>query len=136
MKKITIDKQIEEHQRGIYGIFIISCNGDNLEQCVYIGKSEELSIRTKKHYNTIKNKTCILSLKDAMDDTGKRIKIRLIESVPYIFDNYFKDAQRLASRENYWIDKFQKVNQCLEQVPEGRRPNIYSWKQLKLKSNN
>ena len=63
-----------------------------------------------------------------MDDDNLRIEIRLIESVEYKFDNYYKDAQRLASRENHWIDEYQEKNQCLEQVPEGKRPSIESWK--------
>lgn len=134
-EKIVIDKRIEKHKRGIYGIFIISCNDDYDGQCVYIGKSEELSTRVKKHYNSILNKTHISSLNNVMDDAETRIEIRLVEPVPYKFDNYYKDAQRLASRENYWIDKYQKIDQCLEQIPEGKRPSIESWEKLKTESN-
>lgn len=59
-----------------------------------------------------------------------------LEEVPYCFDNYYKDAQRLASAENYWIDKYQGMNQCLEQVPEGKRPSIDAWENMKLYQNN
>ena len=47
-----------------------------------------------------------------------------------------KDAQRLASRENHWIDEYQEKNQCLEQVPEGKRPSIESWERQKEKYKN
>lgn len=135
-KKIAINKDIAEHQRGIYGIFIKSCNEGDEEQCAYIGKSEELSTRVKNHCNSIQNKTHISSLNNAMDDVETRIEIRLIEPVPCKFDNYYKDAQRLASRENYWIDKYQAIDQCLEQVPEGKRPDIVHWEKLKSESKN
>lgn len=42
-----------------------------------------------------------------------------------------KDAQRLASAENKWIDKYQADNQCLEQVPEGKRPSKEAWERKK-----
>jgi len=130
-EKIEIDRQLEEHKRGVYGIFIISCNTESDEQCVYIGKSEQLKERAKQHFNSLLNKTHISSLNNAMENDELRIEIRLIESVEYMFDNYYKDAQRLASRENFWIDNYQKMNQCLEQVPEGKRPSIEHWERLK-----
>lgn len=71
-----------------------------------------------------------------MDDDDFRVEIRLIESVEYKFDNYYKDAQRLASRENHWIDEYQEKNQCLEQVPEGKRPSIENWERLKKQCKN
>jgi hypothetical protein len=129
--KIQIDKKIEINNRGIYGIFITTCNADGDEQCAYIGKSEELSNRVKCHCKSILRKDHISTLNKAMDDVESRIVIRLIESVAYKFDDYYKDAQRLASRENYWIDKYQEKSQCLEQVPGGRRPSMESWEQLK-----
>ncbi len=133
--RIIIDNQLTVHQRGIYGIFIVSCN-EIEEHCAYIGKSEELSTRVKNHCTSIQNKTHISSLNNVIEDTNTRIEIRLIEVVPYVFDNYYKDAQRLASRENYWIDKYQAIDQCLEQVPEGKRPKITRWEQLKSESEN
>lgn len=131
--KIWIDERLIECHRGIYGIFIISRDGNCDEQCAYIGKSEQLYERAKQHKASIINKTSISSLNNAMDNENLRLEIRLIESVEYVFDNYYKDAQRLASRENHWIDEYQKENQCLEQVPEGKRPSITQWKKLKNK---
>lgn len=96
----------------------------------------ELFERAKQHLKSIENRTNISSLNNAMDDDDLRIEIRLIESVEYKFDNYYKDAQRLASRENHWIDEYQEKNQCLEQVPEGKRPSIESWERQKEKYKN
>ena len=130
--KIEIDERLKECQRGVYGIFIISRDGNCDEQCAYIGRSEQLYQRAKQHEAKIVNKTSPFPLlNSAMDDENLRLEIRLIESVEYVFDDYNKDAQRLASRENYWIDEYQKIDQCLEQVPEGKRPTIEEWKKLK-----
>ena len=98
--------------------------------------SKQLFERAKQHLKSIENRTNISSLNNAMDDDDLRIEIRLIESVEYKFDNYYKDAQRLASRENHWIDEYQEKNQCLEQVPEGKRPSIESWERQKEKYKN
>ncbi len=133
--KIIIDNQFTTNKRGIYGIFIVSSIEEKDEKCVYIGKSEELSRRVKNHCTKIQNKTHVKSLNYAMDNIESKIEIRLVESVLYVFDNYYKDAQRLASRENYWIDKYQAVDQCLEQVPEGKRPSIDWWIKSKLQQN-
>ena len=134
-EKIKIDRQLKENNRGVYGIFLIRCD-DLDEQCAYIGKSEQLFERAKQHLKSIENRTNISTLNNAMDDDDLRIEIRLIESVEYKFDNYYKDAQRLASRENHWIDEYQEKNQCLEQVPEGKRPSIESWERQKEKYKN
>lgn len=113
---------------------LIRCCDDYSEQCAYIGKSEQLYERAKQHLKSIENKTNISSLNNVMDDDDFRVEIRLIESVEYKFDNYYKDAQRLASRENHWIDE--EKNQCLEQVPEGKRPSIENWERLKKQCKN
>ena len=90
-EKIKIDRQLKENNRGVYGIFLIRCD-DLDEQCAYIGKSEQLFERAKQHLKSIENRTNISSLKNAMDDDNLRIEIRLIESVEYKFDNYYKDV--------------------------------------------
>ena len=128
--KIIIDDKLIMTQRGIYGFFIISKNTEDKESCVYIGKSEQLFERAKQHKKSILSKTNINSFK-RVDADEILIEIRLIEPVKYKYDNYYKDAQRLASRENYCIDAYQEMNQCLEQVPEGKRPTIEVWEQLK-----
>ena len=70
-------------------------------------------------------------LNDAFRDEDSKILCKFLEPVKYEFDNYYKDAQRLASRECWWIDEKQKLGECLEQVPEGKRPGIDWWNSQK-----
>ena len=49
--------------------------------------------------------------------------------------NYNKDMQYLASRECYYIDKYQKLNQCLEQRPDGRNMYENVWNKEKTELN-
>lgn len=135
--KIVLDENIEkqpEGNRGIYGLFI---KKRDFEICAYIGKSEIVSSRIKNHLvRIIDGEHPVSKLKDAFCDEESQIICKFIEPVQYHFDNYCKDAQRLASREDYWIDEKQKQNECLEQVPEGKRPNLEWWEEQKrLKEN-
>ncbi len=131
--KIKIDTRFKTINRGIYGIFTRTTDNDLEDICCYVGKSEQLAYRAEQHKKSLLNKTHIPTLNSAMDDEKSTILIKLIESVPYEFDNYYKDAQRLASRENYWIDKYQKNEQCLEQLPSGKRPSLMWWESEKDK---
>lgn len=130
--KIYIDKNIEEQpdgNRGIYGLFI---RKKDTEECAYIGKSEIVSSRITKHiYQIIDGEHGVSKLNTAFNDEDSKIVCRFLEPVKYEFDNYYKDAQRLASRECYWIDEKQKQGECLEQVPEGKRPSMDWWKAQK-----
>ena len=46
------------------------------------------------------------------------------------FDDYYKDIHRLAFAEYNHIRKYQELNQCLEQLPDGRNMNKdVSWEQ-------
>lgn len=136
-KNISVDKEIKEFDnpvRGIYGVFC----GDE-EECAYVGRSINIYSRmfksnghiTKMMHGEHENK----QLQNAVD-TGQKIYIKLLEKVKYIFDNYYKDMQRLASRENYYIDLYQKNNHCLWQVPEGTSMTKENWQSLKNKENN
>lgn len=125
---VIIDESIIKCVRGLYGIFI---EKDGRRTCEYVGKSEEVPTRVDHHKNRIESGTHIKVLVNANNDPKARIIITVLEAVPYVFDNYYKDAQRLASAENYWIDKYQGIEQCLHQVPEGKRPSIVSWEKLK-----
>lgn len=129
--EVQIDKSVYECKRGIYGIMIIK---GQEEKCAYIGKSEQVEVRANKHKSVIESGGHIQSLKDAYKDPKATIVIRALESVPYEFDNFYKDAQRLASAENRWIDKYQKMDQCLEQTPEGRRPSFDAWLKRKAEA--
>ncbi|WP_434305390.1 GIY-YIG nuclease family protein [Clostridium botulinum] len=115
--------------RGIYGIFIAE-NGE--EKCVYVGRSNSIYDRLICGHvtNLMKKKHTNQQLQNAMDN-GKNIKIKILIEVPYKFDNYYKDMQRLASEENKCIDKYQEMDQCLEQVPEGTGLKKEKWEEIK-----
>lgn len=126
--KIIIEEDIEKQpkgNRGIYGLFILR---DEKEECAYIGRSEIVSSRITNHlYKIIDRNHVSTKLNDAFLDEESIIICRFVEPVEYQFHNYYKDAQRLASRECYWIDYYQEKEQCLEQVPEGKRPDKEWW---------
>lgn len=130
--KIIIDEQIEKQpkgNRGIYGLFVLK---GGIEKCVYIGKSEIVSSRITNHlYRIIDGEHAASQLNEAFNDIDSKIICRFLEPVEYEFDNYYKDAQRFASRESYWIDEKQKLDECLEQVPEGKRPSLDWWNEQK-----
>ena len=111
---VIIDESIIKCVRGVYGIFI---EQDGNRTCEYVGKSEEVPTRAEFHKNKIESGMHIKVLVNANKDSKAKIIIAVLEDVPYVFDNYYKDAQRLASAENYWIDKYQGMGQCLHQVP-------------------
>lgn len=133
-EKIIVDENIENQpkgNRGIYGLYIKKAEK---EECAYIGRSEIVSSRITSHlYKIIDGNHAITKLNRAFLDKDSIIICKFVEPVEYQFDDYYKDAQRLASRECYWIDYYQEKNQCLEQVPEGKRPNKDWWKKEKAK---
>ena len=126
--KIIIEEDIEnqpEGDRGIYGLFVKRAKQ---EECAYIGRSEIVSSRITAHlYRIIDGTHAITKLNEAFIDSESVIVCKFVEPVKYEFDNYYKDAQRIASRECYWIDHYQSMNQCLEQVPEGKCPSKQWW---------
>lgn len=132
--KIIIDENIENQpkgNRGIYGLFIKRAEK---EECAYIGRSEIVSSRITNHlYKIIDGNHAVTKLNKAFLEEESTIVCKFVEPVEYQFDDYYKDAQRLASRECHWIDYYQGRNQCLEQVPEGKRPNKKWWDEEKAK---
>ena len=60
------------------------------------------------------------------------IEVYMGFEVPFIYDDYHKDMQRLASAENYHINKYQSIDQCLNQVPEGTKLTKNEWNEAKL----
>lgn len=132
---IIIKNTISLQVRGVYGIFVIR---DSIEVCLYVGKSYNIYNRMFKsngHLVKLKNKNHFLS--KFIDIDHDIIEIRLLETVDYVYDNYFKDMQRLASVENKFIDFYQNIDQCLYQVPEGcDYTPTNSWlKQKKVRDN-
>ena len=63
-----------------------------------------------------------------------RIEVEILERVPFRYKNYAVDLQRLASRENFWIDCFQNRGECLEQLPAGNNLDFDTWLALKAKN--
>ena len=51
--------------------------------------------------------------------------------MPYEFDNYYRDMQRLAYEEYKVIEEYQNKNQALHQLPEGNWIKLNRWEDLK-----
>lgn len=133
---IDLDKRIEDYKnpvRGIYGIFIKDDNNaDEKQSCVYVGRSvsiyERMFDSKSGHVAMIKEKRHFIEdLKKASEHENINVSIKILEEVPLEFDDYYKDMQRLASAENYYINKYQSINQCLNQVPEGTKMSKKDW---------
>ncbi|OAA84681.1 hypothetical protein [Clostridium ljungdahlii] len=139
--KISVPLEILDGKknRGIYGIFVVD-KSHSEEFCAYIGKATNIYKRMfcgkKAHLVKLKETKLYNSvISEAMQNEDKRIDIRVLEEVTFQYENYNKDMQYLASRECYYIDKYQKLNQCLEQRPDGR--NMYEdvWKKERTELN-
>ena len=131
--KIYIDDAIinwKKPIRGIYGIFVCK---DSREYCAYVGKSTNIYARffsDSGHLVNIKNENCEnKAINETLQDYKSIIKIKLLEEVICQYDNYYKDMQRLALAENYYISKYQELNQCLEQLPDGSNMDKSTWEQ-------
>ncbi len=119
--KICIENDILCNSvRGVYGIF---SEENGLEECIYLGKAINIYERLFKGNGHLVNlrKGIYMSsiIKECIEDPNKKMKIRVLKKVPYKYDNFNRDAQRLAFAEYCLIEYYQKINQCLYQVPEG-----------------
>lgn len=123
--------------RGVYGIFIIQSDG--MKDCAYVGRTENIYSRLFKsdgHLVRLKNGTSNMTrLIDAYNNSTEIIQIKILEKVPCVYDHYNLDMQRIASRENYYIDKYQSLGQCLYQRPEGSFLLESIWIENKAKQN-
>lgn len=133
--KIKIDDEIKNTinpVRGIYGIFI-------RDTCVYVGRSKSMYDRFlvgKGHLASLKKslstgvqnekKSLQITLLKAFEQE-ELISIKILERVPLQFDNYNKDMQRLASAENKYVDYYQNIDQCLNQLPDGNNMSKIEW---------
>ena len=131
-KIIVEDKIIDSEIRGIYGIFVET---EKEKKCVYVGRATNIYSRLFKgsdaHLVRLKNgKHENKKKKKAMNTSGK-ITIEVLEEVECKYKNYSKDMQELASGECFYIDKYQKLEQCLEQLPDGSNMHICVWKKAK-----
>ena len=69
-------------------------------------------------------------IKDILKD-GKLVEIEVIKEVPYQFDNYYRNMQRLAYEEYKVIEEYQVKNEALHQLPEGNWIKQCKWQELK-----
>ena len=143
--KIVIAKEILEWKnpiRGIYGIFIK--NNDGI-YCAYIGRANNIYKRffsssgnkeNRGHLVKIKDGNCKNEkIKQALEDKTAIIEIKVLEEVKCQYDYYHKDMQRLAFAEYYHISKYQELNQCLEQLPDGSNMDENVWENARKKHN-
>lgn len=135
VNKIVIAKEIldwENPIRGIYGIFIREKEDI---YCAYVGRANNIYLRffsssgeEPGHLVKIKRGNCTnKKMKQALENKAAMIEIKVLEEVKCQYDNYYKDMQRLAFAEYYHISKYQELNQCLEQLPDGRNMNKDDW---------
>lgn len=130
--KIIIDDEIiysNKAIRGVYGIFVYE---GSREYCAYVGRTSNIYGRffvgRNAHLVKIKVGQCSnIAINKALSNDNAIIKIKILKKVNCHYDDYHKDMQRLASCENYFIDKYQKLNQCLEQLPDGSNMKSKVW---------
>lgn len=133
--KIVIAKEIldwENPIRGIYGIFIREKEDI---YCAYVGRANNIYRRffsssgeNPGHLAKIKDGNCTNEkVKQALENKAAIIEIKVLEEVKCQYDVYHKDMQRLAFAEYYHISKYQELNQCLEQLPDGSNMNQKVW---------
>lgn len=136
--KIIIDKEIldwENPIRGIYGIFT---REKDYIYCAYVGKANNIYLRffsssgnkeNTGHLVKIKNGLCTNNkINEALKNEASIIEIKVLEEVKCQYDHYHKDMHRLAFAEYYHISKYQELNQCLEQLPDGSNMDEEVWK--------
>ena len=135
--KIVIADEILDWKnpiRGIYGIFIKE-NEDTY--CAYVGRANNIYLRffsssggASGHLVKIMksdNDCGNIKLEEALKNENAIIEIKVLEEVKCQYDNYNKDMQRLAFAECYHISKYQELDQCLEQLPDGSNMNKDIW---------
>lgn len=80
---------------------------------------------------SISDKEITMKIVESLIKDKKRVKIKVIKEVPYEFDNYYRDMQRLAYEEYKVIEEYQNKNQALHQLPEGNWIKLNRWENLK-----
>lgn len=139
--KIKFDSGIIDgtNNRGIYGIFVIE-SGLETEYCAYVGRAVNIYSRfligkdahfVKLRKGELRNN----KINEALENKGKRIEVRVIEPVEFQYKDYCIDTQFMASRECYYIDQYQSLNQCLEQCPDGSNIRRTVWEEERKKAN-
>ena len=112
------------------------------KHCHYIGRAADIRCRffdAGGHFHNFiwgntSNKQVTMKLteniiKDILKD-GKLVEIEVIKEVPYQFDNYYRNMQRLAYEEYKVIEEYQVKNEALHQLPEGNWIKQCKWQEL------
>lgn len=130
--KIIVPEEIKDAGKPIIGVYGIFVNEGEEERCVYVGRSNNIYLRmfSGDDAHLVKLKKGIVEntkINDAMKNENAKIMVEILERVEYDFKNYNIDMQKLASRENFWIDHYQSLGQCLEQRPDGSNMEYNVW---------
>lgn len=130
--KIIVDEKILNYEKPIIGIYGIFVRNETKELCAYVGRSINIYSRMFKgdnaHLVKLRKGICENSvLNKAMENKNEKINVKVLEEVVFRYDSYCKDMQRLASRECYYIDYYQNMDQCLEQLPDGSNMEESDW---------
>ena len=132
-EKITLpDVSPSDHTPCIYAFFTESISTHE-RRCVFVGRTADFSHQLSD-LSMLRSGSRPQSLISALDDPNMRIEVEILERVPFRYKNYAVDLQRLASRENFWIDCFQNRGECLEQLPAGNNLDFDTWLALKAKN--
>lgn len=136
--KIIVPEEIKDAGKPIIGVYGIFVSEGEEERCVYVGRSNNIYLRmfSGDGSHMVKLKKGIgenTEINAAMKKENAKIKVKILEQVKYDFKNYNIDMQKLASRENYYIDYYQSLGQCLEQRPEGSNLKYDVWETYKNK---
>ena len=119
------DNLLEKEIVGVYGFFATKENKKSC--CFYIGKatnvvSRLLGSKGHLHYylNGNLNKLVPQKIKEYLD-LGYDIDVRILDDFTdeYKDTDFSRAAHRLALAEIQQIVEYQKLGQCLEQLPEG-----------------
>ena len=135
------DVIISSNIRGVYGIFSYD-ESKQKKYCHYIGRAADIRSRffnAGGHFhnfiwdtsdNAMTMKIAEKIIKDILKNK-KHVAIRVIKEVPYKFDNYYRDMQRLAYEEYKFTEEYQEKNEALHQLPEGNWIKPDMWEKLK-----
>lgn len=136
--KIIIEEEIIDASKPIIGIYGIFVSEGEEERCAYIGRSNNIYLRMfdGDSSHMVKLKQGIgenTEINAALKNSNAKIKVKILKRVEYDFENYNIDMQKLASSENYYIDYYQSLGQCLEQRPDGKNWDYADWEAHKNK---
>ena len=126
---LILDKKILDVKkpiRGVYGIF-------DGKECLYVGRAYSVYSRFFDyggHVQMMMNGNYpIMKIRLALQER-KKLYVKILKQVPFEGKNYYRDMQKLAYAECCVIETYQRRNQCLEQLPEGRWMTKELWERI------